>query len=155
YPSFVGGDKSNVRNTFSNASASGAIEKGVLRSKNFTLKGPMVDMSGAGWYSLVSKDYDMDVSVTFAKVPTVPVRIYGSVYDPKMQVRGANMVVETVQNAGSTMFGLVKGVLMLPAYAIQGLGNLAKGDKDDKAPSAPKKRTTVAPHKNQTGHPGQ
>lgn len=152
YPSFLGSEKSKVRNTFSNASASGDIDKGILRSRNFTLKGPMVDMSGEGWFNLASKDYDMEVSATFAKVPTVPVRLHGSVYEPKMQVRGANMVVETVQNAGSTMFGLVKGILELPAHAVRGIGSLVGGKDDAKAtPKTPK----MAPHKNQTGHPGQ
>lgn len=133
YPAFLSGADSTLRNTFSLASSSGPLDKGVIRTDNFTLSGPMVDMSGAGWYDLNLKTYDFQVSATFAKVPTVPMRFYGNASEHRMNVRGVDMVVETVQAAGSTVFGLVKGVLSLPAYAIRGIGNLI-GGSDQPAP---------------------
>jgi hypothetical protein len=41
-----------------------------------------------------------------------------------MRVRGVDMVVETVQAAGFTVFGLVRSVLELPGMAVQGIGGL-------------------------------
>jgi AsmA protein len=143
-------ESSGLRNVFSTASIGGALDRGVLRSDTFRLKGPMVDMSGGGWLDLNAKTCDFGISVTFAKVPTVPVRFYGSLSTPHMQVRGVDMVVETMQHAGLTVFGLVRGVLMLPAHALQGIGALFEnGGAETKAPAR------TAPVKDQTGHPGQ
>lgn len=149
YPAFIGGESSNLRNTFSSASLSGVLDKGVLRSDNFRLTGPMVDMSGGGWMNLNNRSYDFNLSATFAKVPTVPVRFYGSAGTSHMQVRGVDMVVETMQNAGSTVFGLIRGVLELPAHAVRGISSLFEKDKEETAPAKP------VPVKIQTGHPGQ
>ena len=152
YPAFMSSPDSSLRNTFSSATVSGVLENGVLRSNNFILTGTMVNMSGSGWIDLTSRNYDVEVSVTFARVPTVPVRFYGSSYDPRMRVRGVNMVVETVQHAGSTVFGLVKGVLLLPAYAVSGVAELLGGGQRDNQPAQP---APLAPMRQQTGHPGQ
>ena len=152
YPAFLSGGDSTLRNTFSTASVGGALDRGVLRSNTFKLTGPVVDMTGGGWLDLNTKDYDIEVSATFAKVPTVPVRFYGSLYAPRMKVRGVDMVVETVQNAGSTVFGLVKGVLLLPAHAVNGISTLIGGDEDKKQPA---RTAPLAPVRQQTGHPGQ
>ena len=149
YPAFIGSDKSSLRNTFSGAAVSGVLDRGVLRWDNFSLKGTMVDMAGGGWYDLNSKDMDIAVSVTFAKVPTVPVRFYGNASAPRMRVRGVDMVLQTVQAAGSTVFSLVRGVLELPARAVSGISSLfGSGEKANEAakptitpPTAPVKPT--------------
>ncbi|MDR0338858.1 MAG: hypothetical protein LBH65_01115, partial [Desulfovibrio sp.] len=120
YPGFLTSEDSTLRNTFSLASASGPLDKGVLRSENFRLSGAMIDMNGGGWFDLNNRTMDIELSATFAKVPTVPVRYYGSVSAPRMRVRGVDMVVETVQAAGFTVFGLVRSVLELPGMAVQG-----------------------------------
>lgn len=131
YPAFVGSSESTLRNTFSSAAMSGIMDRGVLRCSDFTLKGAMVDMAGSGWYDMNTKDMDLRISVTVAKVPTVPVRFYGNASAPRMRVRGVDMVVQTVQAAGSTMFGLVRGVFELPGRALGGIGSLfGSGDKD-------------------------
>ncbi|MDL2290898.1 AsmA family protein, partial [Desulfovibrio sp. OttesenSCG-928-F20] len=138
YPGFLTSEDSTLRNTFSLAKASGPMENGVLRSGNFTLSGAMVDMAGAGWYDLRNNNMDFEVSVTFAKIPTVPVRFYGNAASPHMKVRGVDMVVETMQAAGSTILGLVVGVLELPGRAFQGISNLfggqSSGKKNKQAP---------------------
>lgn len=138
YPAFLSGDNSTLRNTFSTASAGGSMENGVLQSNNFKLSGPMVDMSGGGWLNMVNDEHDVNVSVTFAKVPTVPVRFYSKDGVSRMQVRGMDMVLETMQAAGTTVFSVVMGVLELPGYAIKGIGSLF-GSEPDKAPPKPAK----------------
>jgi hypothetical protein len=127
YPAFFSGPDSRLRNTFSLASASGPLDRGVIRSDNFTLGGPMVDMAGGGWYDMNTRDLDIKVSVTFAKVPTLPVQFYGNADSPRMNIRGVDMVLETMQAAGSGLFGLIRGVLELPAKAVTGIGSLFEG----------------------------
>lgn len=143
YPAFLSGESSTLRNTFSLASASGPLEKGVLRTENFMLSGAVVDMAGSGLYDLTQKTYDFHLSTTFAKVPTVPVRLYGNATEHRMTVRGIDMVVETAQAAGSTVFELVKGVLTLPAHVVRGIGSLFDG-KTEQKPAA-KKPATIKP----------
>ncbi len=128
YPAFVG-EASGLRNTFDSAFASGVMENGVLRWDNFTLHGLMVDMRGGGWIDLVKKVMDFTISVTLAKVPAVPVRFSGPFDAPVMNVRGAHMVLDTAQNAGSTVFGLFTGVLELPVRALRGVGSLIAPEK--------------------------
>lgn len=149
YPAFLSGDNSTLRNTFSRASASGPLEKGIIRTRNFILNGPMVDMAGDGWYDLTHNTYDIEVSATFAKVPTVPMRFYGNATEHRMTVSGVEMVVETMQAAGSTVFELVKGVLSLPAYAVQGIGSLFEGKKTPPPPAVKQPAVTlpVAPQR--------
>lgn len=130
YPAFLAKETSNLRNTFSHASASGPLTQGVIISDNFKLSGAMVDMSGGGKLNLATSEMDVRVSVTFAKVPTVPVRFYGTTSQPRMQVRGVEMVVETVQAAGVGVFTLVKNVLELPAHAIRGINSLMTKEKN-------------------------
>lgn len=153
YPAFLSGESSTLRNTFSLASSSGPLEKGVLRTENFTLTGPMVDMSGGGRYDLNHKTYDFQLSVTFAKVPTVPVRLYGNATEHRMTVRGADMVVETVQAAGSTVFELVKGVLSLPAHAVRGIGSLFEGKAEQKPAAKPPATVNPVPRQRSGGVP--
>jgi len=100
---------------------------------------------------LASKEYDLEVSATFAKIPTVPVRFHGSIHDPRMRVRGVDMVLETMQQAGGTVFGLLKGVLMLPAYALIGVGELFGGTEQQQ----PARTAPLAPLRQGTGNPGQ
>lgn len=145
YPAFLSGENSTLRNTFSLASASGTLDKGTIRSNNFTLSGPMVDISGHGWYDLNYKTYDLDVSATFAKVPTVPMRFYGNASEHRMNVRGADMVVETVQAAGSTVFGLVRGIISLPGHAVRGIGGLFGGEEKGKKVRQPPQTMPISP----------
>jgi AsmA protein len=121
YPAFLGSETAGLRNTFSQASVSGVMDKGVLRADNFVLRGMMVDMSGDGWVDLGRRTLDAHLNVTIAKVPTVPVRFYGSLDSPSMYLRGAHMVLDTAQAAGGTVFSLLRGILELPARALSGL----------------------------------
>ncbi len=138
YPAFVG-EASGLRNTFSKASVSGIMEKGVLKWDNFDLHGIMVDMDGKGKVDLVKRNMDFTINVTLAKVPSVPVRFHGGFDQPSMNVKGAQMVLNTAQNAGSTVLGIFTGVLELPGRALRGVGDLFGGKP---APKPPVKTST-------------
>ncbi|MDR1946745.1 MAG: AsmA family protein [Desulfovibrio sp.] len=145
YPAFFSGPDSRLSNTFSLASASGPLDRGVIRSDNFMLGGPMVDMKGGGWYDLNTRDLDIQISVTLAKVPTLPVHFYGNAASPRMNIRGVDMVLETMQAAGTGLFGLIRGVLELPAKAVTGIGSLFESDpKGGRAQKTPRGQTPGA-----------
>ena len=142
YPAFLGSETAGLRNTFSSASASGALDKGVVRWDNFKLTSTMVDMNGDGSIDLGGRVMDFTVYVTLARVPTVPVRFQGPFDAPSMSLRGAHMVVHTAKAAGITVFDLFMGVLELPGRAAKGVGDLFSSgtpDKDkDKKPQTKK-----------------
>ncbi|MDR2160571.1 MAG: AsmA family protein [Desulfovibrio sp.] len=127
YPAFLGSETAGLRNTFGQASAEGEMSKGVLKFDNFRLSGMLVDMAGGGWVDLAGRTLDIRISVTIAKVPTVPVRFYGRLSSPSMYLRGASMVFDTAQAAGNTVFSLLLGILELPARALNGLGDALGG----------------------------
>lgn len=114
-------------NSFSKAEVSGVLEKGVLRWQDFSLRGPLVNMRGGGWADLDSRTLDVNTTITFARIPTIPVRIIGSFDSPTMSVRGTYMVLKTVQAAGGTVFSLVRGVFDLPGAIFSGIGNVLTG----------------------------
>lgn len=128
FPAFMGSD-SGLRNTFSKASLSGAMTKGVLHSDNFVLKGSMVDMKGGGEINLKDKNINLNINVTVVGVPTMPVSFTGPFSKSEMRIGGANRVAGTAQAAGGTIFNLFFGVLELPARAVMGVGDLFTIDK--------------------------
>ena len=132
YPAFLGSESAGLRNTFALAEASGAIEKGVLKSDNFVLDSTMVDMRGGGWADFVRRALDIKVSVTLAGIPTVPVRFHGPFSTMTMSVQGGNMVVDTAQAAGSTIFNVFRGIIELPIRAVRGVGSLFSSDGSGK-----------------------
>lgn len=129
YPAFLG-TEGGLRNTFSHAAVSGVMEKGVMRWDNLTLSGSMIDMEGRGEVDLNANTLNVIINATVARVPTIPMHIEGNIDSPTMNVRGQALITENVQSAGSTIFGLIKGVLELPVRAIQGVGDLISGDSD-------------------------
>ncbi len=124
YPAFVGSETAGLRNTFSLASASGPLDKGVMRWENFKLTGTMVDMNGDGMVDMGGRVMDFTIYVTLARVPTVPVRFQGPFAAPSMSLRGGHMVVHTAKAAGTAVFDLFMGVLELPGRAAKGVGDL-------------------------------
>ena len=132
YPAFIGSETAGLRNTFSNASASGVLDKGIVRWDDFKLTGTMVDMNGDGVINMGDRVMDFTIYVTLARVPTVPVRFQGSFAAPSMSLRGAHMVVHTAKAAGTTVFDIFMGVLELPGRAAKGVGDLFSSEKPDK-----------------------
>ncbi|UZP68563.1 AsmA family protein [Desulfovibrio mangrovi] len=113
------------RSSFSKASASGSMEQGVLRNNNLKLDSLLVSMQGAGDVDLARKSVDYRVSVTYAEIPTFPVRIYGPLNDPKTSIRGAEILPQTIGKIGGGVFNLFKRVITTPFKALEMLGRLA------------------------------
>ena len=132
FPAFLGNDSAGLRNSFSRAALSGPMKNGVLSSEDFVLSGSMVEISGGGWMDLNQHKLEMDMSVTLAGLPKVPVRFAGRFDAMEMKMGGSNVLVNTVSATGSTIFNLIQGVIELPARAILGIGSLFDGKKEVK-----------------------
>lgn len=123
YPAFVGSKTAGLRNTFSKASASGKMTKGVLSTSNFILSGSVVDMKGGGELDLGKRKVDMKANVTVAGMPTFPVDVFGE-FDTFTINVGGNFITGTAHVAGSTIFNIFKGILELPGRAVSGVNSL-------------------------------
>ena len=130
FPAFLGNDSAGLRNSFSRAALSGTMKNGVLASEDFVLTGSMVEIGGGGWMDLNQSKLQMDMSVTLAGLPTVPVKFAGRFDSMGMSMGGSNALVATVSATGSTIFNLIQGVIELPARAILGIGSLFDSKKE-------------------------
>lgn len=117
-------DGTRQRTTFSKASASGSMEKGVLRNDNMKLDSLFVSMKGGGIVDLSRKYLDYSINVTYAEVPTFPVRIYGPLAAPKTSIRGAEIIPRTIEKLGGSVFNIFKHVITTPFKALEMLGRM-------------------------------
>ena len=127
YPALLGGRSSGQSNSFSTVEASGNMENGVLQWRNFRLRGPVINIVSAGWVDLGEKMMDISATVTVARIPTIPVRVYGSFESPSLDLHRTRMVLQTVQAAGGTVFSLVRGVFYLPGAILSYIGAPSEG----------------------------
>ncbi|MFV0349522.1 MAG: AsmA family protein [Halodesulfovibrio sp.] len=117
-------DGTRQRTAFSKASASGTMEKGVLRNENMKLDSLLVSMKGGGSVDLSRKSLDYLVYVTYAEIPTFPVRIYGPLASPKTSIRGAEIIPRTIEKLGGSVFNIFKHVITTPFKALEMLGRI-------------------------------
>lgn len=106
------------KTTFVSAVSDGSLGDGVMKSDNFAVKSPYVDMHGGGEINLVEKEIDYKVSVTFARIPTVPVAITGKWDDPDVTVDGLSVVPRTIGKLGGGVFSILKDAFLIPFRAI-------------------------------------
>ncbi len=124
YSTSTRADGTRSRTPFSHSSADGQMDRGVLTSDNFSLQSTLVSMAGGGKVDLVRREMDTAINVTYAEVPTFPVRIYGKIADPQFSVRGAQIIPRTIEKLGGGVFNLFKRVITSPFRALEMLGNI-------------------------------
>lgn len=119
-------DGTRNRSSFGSASANGRMDKGVLRNDDLTVSSLLVSMTGGGYVDLARKNMDYQVNVTYAEIPTFPVRIYGPLNDPKTAIRGAEVLPRTIGKIGGGLFNIFKRVITTPFKALEMLGNIGR-----------------------------
>ncbi|SIO26639.1 AsmA family protein [Halodesulfovibrio marinisediminis] len=125
---FFGFSKDNngeiEKTTFDSAVSDGSIRQGIMSSDNTTVTSPFMDMRGGGKIDLPNKKIDYKVSVTYARIPTVPVTIVGSWDDPEITVDGLSVVPRTFGKIGGGVFSILKDAVLIPFRAVDLLPSL-------------------------------
>jgi uncharacterized protein involved in outer membrane biogenesis len=112
------------KTTFRSAVSDGNIRQGIMSSNNFAVTSPFVDMRGGGQIDLPNRNIDYKVSVTYARIPTVPVTITGSWDNPQITVDGLSVVPRTFGKIGGGVFSILKDALLIPFRAVDLLPSL-------------------------------
>lgn len=124
--------KEPAKTQFSGIKASGLLRGGRLESDNFTLSSPgSTDTVGRGYVDIVKDAIDMDLEVRMLGI-TVPVRLYGSLDEPKTSVKSGQLIGNAVGGIGSGLFGLVVDVITLPGKVL----TLPFGNNDSSSENA-------------------
>ena len=132
YPAIIGARSAGQRNAFHLAEASGNMEFGIVQWGNFTMSGPVINMTSSGWVDLDGRVMDIIANVTIARIP-FPVRVYGSFDSPRLDIRTTRMALQTAQAAGGTIFSLVRGIFTLPGNVLSVLLPSGTGPSDNLA----------------------
>lgn len=111
------------RTLFTTAQATGILQNGIAYNDDLRVEGTSTLMTGKGWLDLVGKTLDYTVEVTFSGVPTVPVRLTGSLNEPSSSVQAGRMFTRTMGNIGAGAFGILGGIFSLPLRALEALGD--------------------------------
>ncbi|MFV0423246.1 AsmA family protein [Oleidesulfovibrio sp.] len=106
-----------VSYSFSAASASGSMTRGVLRNDDFNLSGPLITITGKGDVDLGRELIDYTAIVSFARIPSFPVRLRGSMYDPNVNVKHLEILPRTIGNIGGGVFSIIRGIISVPLKA--------------------------------------
>lgn len=118
-------DGTRSRTAFDKASANGTMKNGVLKNDNMTLNSLLVSMEGRGEVDLVRKNVDYRINVTYAEIPTFPVRIYGPLNTPKTSISGVEAIPRTIGKLGGGLFNIFRRIIATPFQALELLGRLA------------------------------
>lgn len=108
---------------FPKATATFDVKNGVVTNKDFILKSQELNAKGHGSAILPKGELDYKVTIRLAGAPTLPMRIHGPIWTPKVEVEGAGMLTDTFGRVGVSAFSFVGQVLTLPFRA---LGTLAR-----------------------------
>lgn len=95
---------------FDKAQATGIIDRGVLRSKNFSLKGSGLSVNGGGWINLVDDRLDCELNVNMRGLPEFPLRLYGTIKKPETSIGAGRMVANAIGGFTSGVVNVIGGI---------------------------------------------
>ncbi len=96
---------------FTSASSSAILEKGVLRTNDFQLRGTSLSLTGQGWFDLNSETMDASFTADMTGLPYIPVRLHGSFDKPKTSISGGGILLNAIGGLAKGFYNLVGGVL--------------------------------------------
>lgn len=104
------GEKSGNPIKISSAQANGNIAKGVVKSENFILKGPELELKGGGWLNLINDKIDCSFNVNMKGVPDFPLRLYGELGKTKTSIGAGKMVLNAIGGMATGLVNVVGGI---------------------------------------------
>lgn len=96
---------------FNVAEAFGNITAGIVKSGNFHLGGPGLEVTGNGSLSLPSQTIDCDFYVGMKNMPDFPLRLYGPLKDMKTSIGAGKMILNAVGDVTGGFVNAVGGIL--------------------------------------------
>ncbi len=122
------------RTAFTQATAHVLAKDGVVTNDDLHMEGGMVRANGGGVLNLPDWAMEYDVNYNITGLPTIPVRITGSLDEPDVNVSLPSMLGRTIGRIGGSAVDIVTGVLGLPFRVLEEIGKQAKGEdgKQDK-----------------------
>lgn len=93
---------------FSQAQARLKISQGWFKTEDFRLDAPNMTVTGKGRFSPAEDQIAVDLSANMTGMPDVPIRVYGRLKDPEMEIPTGTLISNTI-----------KGILGIPLKPIK------------------------------------
>ena len=98
---------------FSSLSASGALSKGILTTRDLNLSGGL-SVRGQGSINLINKTLNYALNVTGPGIPEIPVRYYGSLDAPQRSFNATGILANVFNSIGSGVLNILDIVVSAP-----------------------------------------
>lgn len=95
---------------FDKAQGTGIIDRGILKSKNFSLKGSGLAVNGEGWINLVNDTLDCELNVNMRGLPEFPLHLYGTIKKTETSIGAGRMVANAIGGITSGMANVIGGI---------------------------------------------
>ena len=98
---------------FNSLSASGALSKGILTTRDLNLSGGL-SVRGQGSINLINKTLNYALNVTGPGIPEIPVRYYGSLDAPQRSFNATGILSNVFNSIGSGVLNILDIVVSAP-----------------------------------------
>ena len=104
----------DARRSFTQFSASGNLDSGVLRNDNLFITGPILKARGQGNVNLNNWTLDYRINASLPGVPDIPIHFYGSLDDPQSNVNALKVIGSALENLGRNAFDVIGDIITAP-----------------------------------------
>ncbi|MDQ7835235.1 MAG: AsmA family protein [Humidesulfovibrio sp.] len=91
------GAQRRVGTPFWQAGAKFSVSNGVFRNRDFRLEGPDNIVTGRGSFSIADDTINVNLNANMPGVPDVPIKVYGRLKDPEMNIRAGMLLNNTLK----------------------------------------------------------
>jgi AsmA protein len=99
---------------FDNIGASCAIDAGIVRSNDFSLRGSRISVVGSGEINLPEWTIDYRLTVSSPGLKNIPVAYSGSLDDPERSINALHVVVSALGGLGENVITLMQNIITAP-----------------------------------------
>lgn len=93
---------------FRTAGARLKVHKGWFASDDFRLDGPSIQVTGKGRFSVAEDAIGVNLTANMPGVPDVPIRVYGRLKDPEMEIPAGAFINNTIKEILGLPFKPIK-----------------------------------------------